>query len=236
MVLLFWCWITRVVLEKRPLNECSSSNSSKLHSFLWAIVLYHIVGANGSLGHFQSSQPAFDWQNYMTCCYECSIVILGLVHVISHASQLCRSHGGHFSLSLSWNDHHDSCGCTVAVLNKKYLNVARVLAHSGMPVHHLSVENKLNVRWISSKYAFLPYLYFCHNLKITKYAFQSRPGFFGALCTCALIKHTVVAHEYEDDWLLGVSGTYIDRWSRTSYCLWCFEIMLLKHQQWSQNA
>jgi len=27
MVLLFWCRLTRVVLEKRPLNECSSSST-----------------------------------------------------------------------------------------------------------------------------------------------------------------------------------------------------------------
>jgi len=26
MVLLFWCRLTQIVLEKRPLNECSSSS------------------------------------------------------------------------------------------------------------------------------------------------------------------------------------------------------------------
>ena len=28
MVLLFWCWLTQVILDKRPLNECSSSSST----------------------------------------------------------------------------------------------------------------------------------------------------------------------------------------------------------------
>jgi len=32
MVLLFWCWLTQVVLEKRPLNECRSSSSSSSSS------------------------------------------------------------------------------------------------------------------------------------------------------------------------------------------------------------
>jgi len=30
MVLLFWCWLTQVVLEKRPLNECSNQECQKL--------------------------------------------------------------------------------------------------------------------------------------------------------------------------------------------------------------
>jgi len=28
LVLLFWYWLTQIVLEKRPLNGCSSSSSS----------------------------------------------------------------------------------------------------------------------------------------------------------------------------------------------------------------
>ena len=34
LVLPFWCWLTQVVLEKRPLNGCSSSSSKKYKLFL----------------------------------------------------------------------------------------------------------------------------------------------------------------------------------------------------------
>jgi len=36
MVLLFWCQLTQVVLEKRPLNEYSTSSSSSSSTLLWS--------------------------------------------------------------------------------------------------------------------------------------------------------------------------------------------------------
>jgi len=33
MVLLFWCWIPQVILEKRLLNECSSTSNSSSNSY-----------------------------------------------------------------------------------------------------------------------------------------------------------------------------------------------------------
>jgi len=43
MVLLFWCRLTQVVLEKWPLNECSSSSSSSSSSEAGCKLLYSFL-------------------------------------------------------------------------------------------------------------------------------------------------------------------------------------------------
>ena len=47
MVLLFWCRLIRVVMKKRPLNECSSSNSNykRLDSTLFIMFLQKFISS-----------------------------------------------------------------------------------------------------------------------------------------------------------------------------------------------
>ena len=37
----FWCWLTQVILQKRPLNSCSSSSTSVLCLSIWVVRYWH---------------------------------------------------------------------------------------------------------------------------------------------------------------------------------------------------
>jgi len=92
MVLPFWCRLTQVVLEKRPLNWCLSIG----HSAVLALQLHFVFHVYCALQKLLHIRPILSLSTYYNCCGPVAIIVqfLSLITVLTESRHFCGLPGG----------------------------------------------------------------------------------------------------------------------------------------------